>query len=69
MEPWAAAKKSFKRVWRCHQLLSGFLAKAHLPRASRVSANNKGDNEKIPGALYRYLMAEKTPGKSYETVW
>ena len=29
MEPWAAAKKSFKLVWQCHQLLSGFLAKGH----------------------------------------
>ena len=34
MEPWAAAKKSFKLVWRCHQVLSGFLAKSHLPRVS-----------------------------------
>ena len=37
MEQWAAAKKSFKLVWRCHQLLSGFLAKGHLPRVSRQS--------------------------------
>ena len=29
MEPWAAANKSFKLVWRCHQLLSGFPAKGH----------------------------------------
>ena len=28
-------QKSFKLVWRCHQLLSGFLAKDHLPRVSR----------------------------------
>ena len=32
MEPWAAAKKSFKVVWQGHQLLSGFLAKGHLPQ-------------------------------------
>ena len=32
MEPGAAAKKSYKLMWRCHQLLSGFLAKGHLPR-------------------------------------
>ena len=36
MEPWAAAKKTLL-VWRCHQLLSGFLAKGHLPRVSRQS--------------------------------
>ena len=28
-------KKSFLLVWRYHQLLSGFLANAHLPRVSR----------------------------------
>ena len=28
---------SFKLVWRCHQLLSGFLAKGHLPRVSSQS--------------------------------
>jgi hypothetical protein len=27
-------KKIFKLVWRCHQLLSGFLTKGHLPRVS-----------------------------------
>ena len=25
-------QESFKVVWWCHQLLSGFLAKGHLPR-------------------------------------
>ena len=30
-------KKIFKLVWRCHQLLSWFLAKGHLPRVSRQS--------------------------------
>ena len=33
----ACGQKSFKLVWRCHQLLSGFLAKYHLPRVSRLS--------------------------------
>ena len=40
-------------MWRCHQLLSGFLAKDHLPRVSRqsrLSTNGKGDNEMIPAA-------------------
>ena len=37
MEPCDAAKKSFKLVWRCHQLLSRFLAKGQLPRLSRQS--------------------------------
>ena len=27
-------QKSFKIVWWCHELLSGFLAKGNLPRAS-----------------------------------
>ena len=30
-------QKSFKLMWRCHQLLSGLLAKGHLPRVSRRS--------------------------------
>ena len=45
-------QKSFKLVWRCHQLLSGFLAIDQLIRVSRqshLSANDKGDNEIIPG--------------------
>ena len=36
MEPWAVAKKTLL-VWRCHQLLSAFLAKGHLPRVSHQS--------------------------------
>ena len=42
------SQKSFKLVWRCHQLLSGFLAKGHLSRVScqsRFLANDKGDYE------------------------
>ena len=34
MEPWSMAKKTFELVWRCHHLLSGFLAKGHLPWVS-----------------------------------
>ena len=41
----------------------------YLPRVSRqsrLSANDKGNNEMIPGAVHRshgiYLTAEKTPG-------
>ena len=36
---WAmgCGQKNFKLVWRCHQLLSGFIAKDHLPRVSRQS--------------------------------
>jgi hypothetical protein len=30
-------QRSFKLVWRCHQLLSGFLTKGHLLRVSRQS--------------------------------
>ena len=53
MESWAA-EKSFKLVWRRHQLLSGFLTNGHLPRVSRQSCltvNDEGDNEMIPGAV------------------
>ena len=32
-------QKSFTLVWWCQQLLSGFLAKGHLPREPRLSAN------------------------------
>jgi hypothetical protein len=44
MELWAETKKSFKLVWRCYQLLSGFLAKDQLPRVprqSRLSSNDR----------------------------
>ena len=60
-------------VWRCHQLLPGFLAIGYLARAShqtRLSTNNKGDNEMKQGAVHRspgiYLTAEENP--SLETV-
>ena len=33
-------QKNFQLVWRCHQLLSGFLAKGHLPRVSRQSSRS-----------------------------
>jgi hypothetical protein len=75
-------QKSFKLVWRCHQLLCGFLVNGHLPSVSRQSHlwANKCDNEIIPGAIHRsrgvYLTVEefilqlrKTPENlSYETV-
>jgi hypothetical protein len=60
-------KKSFKPVWQCHQLLSGFLAKGHLHRVSRqscLSANDKADDVMITGAVHRpsiYLTAEENP--------
>jgi hypothetical protein len=61
-------QKSLLLVWRCHQLLSGFLAKGHLfpvSRWSRLSVNDKGDNEMIPRTVFRspgiYLTAENTP--------
>ena len=37
MEPWAADKKSFKLVWRCHN--------GHLARVTRQSVNVKDDND------------------------
>ena len=59
--------KSFKLVWRCHQLLTGFLANYHLPFVSRQSdgqsenfhyycnANDKDNDEMLPGAVHRSL--------------
>jgi hypothetical protein len=65
-------KKCFKLVWRCRQLLSGFLAKGHLSpvsRHSRLSANDNDDNEVILGYVHRspgiYLTAEEHPGKPH----
>ena len=52
--PWS--QKSFILMWRCHQLLSGFLAKVYLPpesRQSNLSANDKDDNVMILGAVHR----------------
>ena len=63
-------QKSFKLVWRCHQLLPGFLTKGHLPRVLRQSRRSvmiKGDNEMILGAVYRSpgicLTADENPRK------
>ena len=44
-------------MWQRYQLLSGFLANGHLPRVtfqSRLSANDKGDNEgmAVPVLMY-----------------
>ena len=49
-------QKSFTLVCQRHQLLTGFLAKGYLPGVScqsRLSANDKGDNGMIPGAVHR----------------
>ena len=58
-----------KISWRCHQLLSAFLGKGHLPRVSyqsRLSADERGNNEMIPGAVHRSpgicLTVEENPG-------
>ena len=45
-------QKSFKLVWWCHQLLSGFLAKDNFPGVSRQSADKCG-NETMPGDVNR----------------
>ena len=56
---------------RYHQLLSGFLANGHLSRVlrqSRLSTDDKGDNEMILEAVPRspgiYVGAEKKPRKT-----
>ena len=64
-------EKSFKLVWRCHHILSRFLANGHLPRVSRqslLSSNVKGDNKIKSGAVHRssgiYFWAEENPRRS-----
>ena len=58
-------------MWRCHQLLLGFLVIGHLSRMSRKSRRSANDNtnsEMKPEAIYRspctYLKAEEKPGKN-----
>ena len=36
-------QRGFEAVWRCHQLLHGFLAKGHLSRVSRQSRLSVND--------------------------
>ena len=47
--------------------LVGIPSQRQLPRVSRLAANDKGDNEIIPGAVHRspgiYLIAEENPGE------
>ena len=64
-ESWAGAKNIFMIVWRCNQLVSGFLANDHLPPVSRqphLSAYDKDDEmkqEAVHRSLGIYLMAEE----------
>ena len=44
------SQESFKLVWRCHQVLLGFLANGHLPQ-SHLSLM-MSDNEMAPGAIH-----------------
>ena len=52
----------------CHQLLSRFLANAHLPQVSHQLSNDKGYNKVEPGAVHLslgiYLTAEENLRKS-----
>ena len=57
---WLQPKKLYKLVWQYHQFLFRFLAKGHLLRVSRQSANDKGDNEIILGTLHRSLGIDLT---------
>ena len=55
-------------VWRCHHQLPWFLGKRHLLRVSqqsRLAANDKGNNEMIPGDVHRYtgIFIEENSGK------
>ena len=62
-------KISFKLVWRCHQLRSGFLANVHLSRVSRKLVLPA--NDRVIMRCYRglstnnlaYFIIEENPGK------
>ena len=47
--------------------IESWAANGHLSRVSRLSGNDEGDNEMIPGAVHRspgiYLTAKKNSGK------
>ena len=65
-----SSQKSVMIVWRYHQLLLRFLINCHLlqvSRESRLSANDKGDNEMKLVAVDRYpgiyLTDEENPRK------
>ena len=65
-------QKSFTPVWRFNQLLSGFLAKGHLPRLScqsRLSANDKSDNDMIQEAVQRSLALVQFDAMTGRTVF
>ena len=49
----SCGEKSLMLFWRCHQILSGFLALAPNVSSITSSANDKGDNEMIPGAVHK----------------
>ena len=64
-------QKRFNLVWWCHQLLSGFLAKVHLPRVSRQSSRSlmirlimKWSWGLCTDLLAFDLQLRKTPGKA-----
>jgi hypothetical protein len=70
-------QKSFKLVWWCHQVLSGFLANGYLPRVSRQSRRSlmirvvvKWSWGLCTDLLAIALQPRKTPENlSLETVW
>ena len=58
-------------MWPYRQFLFGFLANGHFPRVSsqsRLSANDKGDNQMKAGTVNRspgiYLTAEGNPRRT-----
>ena len=60
----------FMLVWRCHHIVTRYLTNSFLRQVSRqspLSANDKDNNETIPGTLNKspgiYLTAEKNSGK------
>ena len=54
-------------VWRCHQLLFGFVTKHYFPGVSRLSVNDKDANEVKSRAVHSsgiYLTVKGSPRKS-----
>ena len=59
--------KNIKLVWWCHQLLSGFLVKGHLPRVSdrslKIRVIMKWSREAVHRSPGIFFTAEENPGK------
>ena len=54
-------QKNFQLVWRCHDLLSGFLAKRHLPPVSQSSQSQQGIDFTALSDISWFVLTDKPP--------